>query len=253
MRQAARTEHLQNRVIVITRPAGAAASLVRRVRAAGGTPLRLPGLSLRAIDDAATRLALAHALSAEQVIFASPAAVRHAARLQSLAAPAGKMIGVGQGTCAALRRAGVMQPLAPARQDSEGVLSLPELQDLTGRRVALIGAAGGRGLLRDVLDARGAVLEEIHVYRRVPPRLDRRHIDAVQALAPADRVLWSSIEAIATLQARLPEDAWRRLCTATAVASSERVRVAAEHAGFRRWAVARSARPADLLEAAAAV
>lgn len=250
MRQAAPTQPLQGRVIVITRPAGTAASLVRWVRAAGGTPLRLPGLSLRAIDDAATRLALAHAFSAERVIFTSPAAVRHAARLQSLAM-AGTAIGVGQGTSAALRRAGVIQPLAPARQDSEGVLALPVLQELAGRRVALIGAAGGRGLLREVLGVRGATLEEVHVYRRVPPRLDRRHIDAVRTLTAADRVLWSSVEAIVTLQARLPDAAWRRLCAATAVASSERVRAAAEQAGFRRGVVARSARPADLIEAAA--
>jgi uroporphyrinogen-III synthase len=252
MRQAALAGHLQGRVVVITRPAGTAASLVRQVGAAGGTPLRLPGLSLRAVDDAATRLALGRALSAARVIFTSPAAVRHAARLRTLAMP-GMAIGVGQGTCDALRRAGVTWPLAPARQDSEGVLALPVLQDLAGCRVALIGATGGRGLLREVLAARGAVLEEVHVYRRVPPRLDRRHVDAVRTLVPADRVLWSSIEAIANVQAQLPADAWRRLCEATAVVSSERVRAAAEHAGFGRWVVARSARPADLLAAAAIV
>ena len=79
---------LHGRVVVITRPVGAAAAMMRRVRAAGGQPLHVPGMALRTIDDAATRAALAAALRAERVIFTSPAAVRFANALQPL--PAGQ-------------------------------------------------------------------------------------------------------------------------------------------------------------------
>jgi uroporphyrinogen-III synthase len=163
---------------------------------------------------------------------------------------AATVLAVGQGTARALRRYGIDAPLAPSRQDSDGLLEHPALRDLRGRRVALIGAPGGRGVLRDQLAARGAQLRELHVYRRVPPRLDRRHTDALLQLPTSARVLLSSAEALQNLQQLLPPPAWVRLCAATAVVSSERLMAAARAAGFHRIALAASALSADMLDAA---
>lgn len=243
-------EGLQGRIVVITRPVGTAAALARRVRALGGVPLLLPGLALRgATDEAAVRADLHAALRDELLVFTSPAAVRHAAALAPLQTAA-TVLAVGQGTARALRRHGIDAPLAPARQDSEGLLEHPALQDLRGSRIALIGAPGGRGVLRDQLAARGAHLHELHVYRRVPPRLDRRHVDALLQLPTSARVLLSSAEALQNLQRLLPPPAWARLCAATAVVSSERLMAAARAAGFHRMVLAASALSADMLDAA---
>jgi len=240
---------LAGRTVVITRPAGTAAPLARRVRALGGEPLALPGLSLRGAEDArAAAKALRAALRDDVLVFTSPAAVRFAARLAPLRTRA-TVLAVGQGTARALRRHG-MAALAPERQDSEGLLEQPALRELRGRRVALIGAPGGRGLLREQFAARGAELRELHVYRRVAPRLLRRHLDAVAALPRSARVLLSSAEALDNLRALLPPAAWTRLCAATAVASSERLAAAARAAGFTRVRIAASALAADLLAAA---
>ncbi len=242
---------LHGRVLVITRPVGTAGSLARRVRALGGTPVLLPGLALRGPDDvAAVRAALRDGLTSELVIFSSPAAVRHAAGLAPLRTGA-VVLAVGQGTARALRRHGVPEPLAPSRQDSEGLLEHPLLQDLGDRRVTLVGAPGGRGILRGQLAARGARLREVQVYRRVPPRLDRRHVTAVLGLPRSARVLLSSREALQNLCRLLPPLALARLCAATAVVSSERLAVAARDAGFTRVELARSALADDLLAAAA--
>jgi uroporphyrinogen-III synthase len=241
---------LGGRIVVITRPAGTAAALARRVCALGGVPLLLPGLALRGMaDPAAASTGLHAALGDELLIFTSPAAVRHAAALLPLATTA-SVLAVGQGTARALRRHGIAAPLTPLRQDSEGLLDHPVLHDLRGRRVALIGAPGGRGMLREELAARGARLRELHVYRRVPPRLDRRHTDALLQLPVSARVLLSSIEALQNLHDRLPAAAWARLCAAPAVVSSERLAAAARTAGFTRTVLAASALSADLLDAA---
>lgn len=247
MRQGA----LRGRVLVITRPVGTAGALARRVRALGGTPVSLPGLALRGPDDvAAVRIALRKGLADELVIFTSPAGVRHAAALAPLRSQA-MVLAVGQGTARALRRHGVRDPLAPARQDSEGLLAHPALQNLRGRRVTLVGAPGGRGLLRGQLAARGARLREVQVYRRVPPRLDRRHVAAMQALPRSAWVLLSSNEALQNLCRLLPPPALARLRAATAVVSSERLAAAARAAGFSRIVLAASAVADDLLAAAA--
>lgn len=242
---------LRGHVLVITRPAGTAGALARRVRALGGTPVLLPGLALRGPEDAATtRAALRDGLAAELVIFTSPAAVRHAGALLSLETAA-TVLAVGQGTARALRRHGVAAPQAPRRQDSEGLLEHPMLKNLRHRQVTLVGAPGGRGVLRSQLAARGARLREVHVYRRVPPRLDWRHVEAVLGLPGSARVLLSSSEALQNLCRLLPSPAWNHLCSAVAVVSSERLAVAAREAGFRHIAVASSALADDLLAAAA--
>lgn len=244
------TKSLAGRVVVITRPAGTAAPVARQVRARGGEPLTLPGLSLRGADDARdVAAALRQALRDDLLVFTSPAAVRFAARLAPLRTRA-TVLAVGQGTARALRRHGIAA-LAPERQDSEGLLAHPLLRVLRGRRVALIGAAGGRGLLREQFAARGASLRELHVYRRVAPRLRRAHLDAVAELPRSARVLFSSAEALENLRAQLPPPAWARLCAATAIASSVRLAGAARAAGFGRVRIAASALAADLLDEAA--
>lgn len=241
---------LCGRVVVITRPVGTAAALARRVRGLGGVPFLLPGLTLRgAADETAARKGLQAALRGDVLVFTSPAAVRFAAALVPLQTTV-TVLAVGQGTARALRRHGVSMPLTPPRQDSEGLLEHPALQDLRGRCVGLIGAAGGRGLLRERITARGARLHELHVYQRVAPRLDRRHVDALLQLPPSAQVLLSSAEALHNLHRLLPAGAWARLCAATAVVSSERLATVACDSGFSRIVLATSALSADLLGAA---
>ncbi|WP_266170388.1 uroporphyrinogen-III synthase [Dyella subtropica] len=244
------TNSLGGRIVVITRPAGTASSLARQVRARGGVPLSLPGLSLRGADDPLTmRAALAEALRDEVLVFTSPAAVRFAARLHPLRTAA-TVLAVGQGTARALRRLGIAA-LAPARQDSEGLLEHPMLANLQGRRVALIGAPGGRGVLREQLAARGAQLRELHVYRRVAPRLLRRHVAAVEQLPASAMVLLSSADALDNLRKQLRPEALNRFFAATAITSSERLAEAARGAGFKQVRIAASALSADLLAEAA--
>ena len=235
-------------MIVITRPAGTASAFARQVRARGGVPLLLPGLALRAGEEAA-RAPLREALRKDDLLlFTSPAAVRFAAALAPLRTRA-TVLAVGQGTAAALRRHGLGAQVPARQQDSEGLLDLPALHGVQGHGVALVGAPGGRGLLQQRLREGGARLREVWVYRRTAPRLDRRHVEAIGRLRPGARVLLSSAQALANLHEGLPPDAWTRLCRAVAVVSSERLEAAARAAGFRHVRRAASARPADLLAA----
>lgn len=241
--------------VVLTRPVGRNAALARRVRAAGGVALALPGTSLRAGDDpAAARRALRAAARGEVTIFTSPSAVRYAFALVPALRFARRtaVLAVGPGTARALARRGVRAALPAARFDSEGLLALPPLARVRGRRVTLVKAPGGRDLLAVELAARGAVLSEAWVYRRAAARLTRRHEAALAAL-PRRRVsLWSSADAVAALATALSADAWRRLRATTAIASSARVAAALRAAGFAAVRRARSAVPADLLDAARA-
>jgi uroporphyrinogen-III synthase len=239
--------------VAITRPVGTGRALARRVRLAGGVPFLLPGSRLAAADaPAAARAALETALASDLVIFTSPAAVSFARRLAPLRTRAG-VLAPGVGTRQALRNAGCRNVVVPTREDSEGLLALPEVQEVRGKRVGIIGAAGGRGMLEHAIASRGAQVMHAHVYRRMPPRLDRRHAWALRRESRKPLyVLVSSAEALANILAGLPDDARLRLLAGHAVASSERLAEIAQQAGFARVLRAGSAHAAQMLAEIAA-
>lgn len=247
-----RSQPLAGTRIVITRPAGTGTTLAHRVRALGGAPVLLPGSSLHGLSDAATRGALRAALASDVAIFTSPAAVRFARRIAPVTGHA-RVLAPGAGTLAALRRAGCPNATAPTREDSEGILGLPILHRVRGQRIALIGAAGGRGLLERELGARGAKVVSAHVYQRAPARLDQRHVRALQRAAHRPLyVLLSSAEALANILASLPANAGAALLAGTAIVSSERLANAAHGAGFAAVVNAGSAHGQAMLDAVAA-
>ena len=244
---------LAGATLVVTRPSASAQTLKRRIRALGGGALGLPGVTLRAnADPTSARAALATARDADIVIFVSPAAVRFAYTLRSLRFARSTLVcAIGSATARALQRRGVSRVLWPAhRQDSEGLLELPELKRLRGKRVLLIGAPGGRELLTQTLRARRAKVTPAHVYARAAPRFTRAQQAALEQ-APLPLVtLLSSAETLANLRATLPLDLFARLAAGELVVSSERLAAAARTSLFGNVHVAASALPAALLDAA---
>ncbi len=240
----------------MTRPASSAAALKRRIRALGGTPIGVPGIGVRLAEDLdAARRALRAARTADLVVFVSPNAVRFAfALLPNLKFRSGvRVCAIGAGSGRALESRGVLGVLHPsARQDSEGLLALAAFARVRGRRIALIGAPGGRDLLREQLRKRGARVELVQVYRRTAPRLDRRHFDALEHAAAPLLTLLSSAEALAHLRNALPAPLFARLSAGAAIVSSERLADVARASGFREIHVSASASGADLCAAAAA-
>lgn len=236
--------------VVVTRPVGNTRALMQRVRSLGGAAIALPGLTLRAASDApAARAALMTGAAANACIFTSPAAVRFAFRLApGLDLSRGpSAFGVGDGTRRALARHGVAAFAPRERSDSEGLLALPELAAVRGWRIALIGAPGGRGLIAATLRQRGAEVVPVHVYTRSPPRLDRRHFDALARARDPLVMPVSSAEALDNLVALLPPPLLARLRSQSVVASSARLAALAMQRGFSHVSEASSALPADLL------
>ena len=244
-------DHFAGATIVITRPVGGGATLVRSVAAGGGRPLLLPGLALRALATGTARARL-NALSRKHLaIFTSPAAVRFAFDLcPSLRVARGSAFALGAGTARALARHGIDATMPTERSDSEGLLALRGLSRVRGRRIALIGAPGGRDLIAPTLRRRGAIIEAIHVYRRAAPRLTRRHFDALDAASDPLITLVSSAEALTNLAALVPTRLIERMRGQIIVVSSARLVAAARERAFGEIVLARSAAPRDLLAAA---
>lgn len=237
--------------VVTTRPAGQGVNLCRALRRRGITAWNLPAVRLAPASNPDTvRTALAKAVTGAALIFTSPAAVRHALALRPADAPCpGEILAVGASTARALRRAGLGPVTVPQQASSEGLLALEALSGIKGKRIAIVGAAGGRELLGDSLAERGARVQRVNVYRRLPARLDARHWQAIGESKPPLLVTLTSAQAIGMLAERLPADAWQRLCSGTALASSPRLARLASQLGFAQVRQARSATDAELLAA----
>lgn len=191
---------LHGLTIVVTRPRDQAAQLAQTIEQAGGTPLLFPLLDITAVSDTKPLYEQISRLGQFNLaIFISPNAVRYgiaAIRTAGAVPNSLKVAAVGQGSARALRESGITNVIAPAeRFDSEGLLALPELQNVAGWRVMIFRGDGGRELLGDTLKARGATVEYATCYQRSKPNQDA----SVLLAAKPDAITVTSSEALGYL------------------------------------------------------
>ena len=170
--------------IVVTRPVRQAAAFAQQLAALGAAPIVWPAIVILPPADREA-LAKAHAslerydfaffVSANAAEYGAPAVGRWPRKLQAYAP--------GPGTAAALASVGVPYPRVPeASQDSEGLLALPELAQVRGKRAIIFRGQGGRELLAETLRARGAAVDTVSCYRRAAPAGDARGLlDALRS------------------------------------------------------------------------
>jgi len=239
--------------VLVTRPAPQADELCALIEAAGGRALRFPTLAISAVPDTtAARAALAALDPYDLVLFVSANAVEQALALRPVADwPAGlRCAALGAGTVRTLARHGLpVQLVAPPPHDSEALLALPQLQDLSGQRVLIIRGVGGRELLGETLRARGAAVNYAEVYQRTRPDSDTRDILAAWAQGAVDVVTVTSGEALQNLVAMLGEPGRGRLLTTPLVVVSGRMVQQALALGFTSPRLAEAAGDAALMAA----
>jgi uroporphyrinogen-III synthase len=235
-------------VVVSLRPVGDHAAMRRAAAALGLRTIALSPWRIAVRDDPDTRRALRAALQAPVVIATSPAAVRAAASLAVLRARRGqRWLAVGSATAAALRRAGIADPQAPERMDSEGLLALSVLQDVRGREIGLLTAPGGRDRIAPTLASRGAQVRRADIYAREPVRPAATALARLRALRAPLLLPVSSGEALLAALAALPADLAARLRGARVLAASERLAALARDAGCVEVRIAAGPRPRQLL------
>jgi len=159
--------------ILVTRPARQAGGFAQKIAALGGTPVIFPAIVILPPADPAP-LARAHAalpsydfavfISANAVEYGAPDPGAWPAQLVALAP--------GPGTAEALAAVGIAGTRIPTTTfDSEGLLALPELSAVRGKRVLIFRGDGGREHLGDTLSARGAFVDYVACYRRAKPEV----------------------------------------------------------------------------------
>ena len=232
MSTAAGSPTLQGLRVLITRPAHQAEGLARLLAARGADVVRLP---MQAIEPTrqpqqAARL-MAAAREAYAWIFTSANAVRFAAQLDSGVWPQ-RLLAIGTATATALAGLGRGVPQAPDTFSGEGLLELPDLQQLAGQRLLVVTGAGGLGALAAALQARGAEVEVAEVYRRVP--LPHAEDAVLGALRGTQAIVATSGEGLEQLVRLTPAASQPTLFKKQLAVPSQRVVEKALELGFQR-------------------
>ena len=131
--------------------------------------------------------------------------------------------------------------IVPEQMDSEGLLALPELSDVHGRRVVIVKGEGGREVLARELEAKGALVEEYICYRRESALVDSDTFCA--SLLDYKKVIFqaNSGQTLAALTTVLEQCEGASFLQQCVIVPSQRVADDARNLGWQRVAVADNA------------
>ncbi len=198
---------LKDTGIIITRPVGQGDVLKARFEAKGAAVLHFPTIEIQAVERSPElERSLEPLDSYHYAIFISPNAVEYAAELIDLAAlPAKlKVAAIGPGTARALTALGRKPDMLPRDgANSEALLRLKSLNKVDGKRILIVRGLGGRELLAETLEERGADVEYAEVYRRNVPRVDQAEITQWFRSSKADAIAVTGRDALLNLERML--------------------------------------------------
>lgn len=221
--------------VLVTRPAHQAQMLCQLIEADGGKAVLLPTIEIAdAIDQVALQTAIQALAENELAIFVSPNAVQKSVPIiQQYWQPwpaVVKVAAVGASSAQALRDNYLPVDFCPVKPfNSEGLLALSALQDVTNKRIIIFRGEGGRELLATTLRERGAKVREAIVYRRILPKL---LVDVALLEKTIDIIICTSNTGLQNLLTLVGESARPWLQNMPLLVISERMAILAKTLGF---------------------
>jgi uroporphyrinogen-III synthase len=209
---------LAGRRLWLTRPVQQNDAVQQALQAHGAQVLSLPLLEIRPIKPSHEHLQYLKDLDRyDFVVFVSSNAARIGIeRIFEwwLQYPVGVLnIAVGSGTAAVVREFGLDVRYPTERMDSEGMLALPELSDIAGKKALIVRGVGGREIMGQGLKLRGCSVDYAELYERAMPPHPRDYLAHCLEAFPPEAVVVSSAEALTNLKELFLSvgDEWREL------------------------------------------
>jgi uroporphyrinogen-III synthase len=229
---------LRDTGVVITRPVHQGEALKSRLETKGASVLHFPTIEiLPATRGAELESCFQRLESYHYAIFISPNAVDYAADFVDFGGlpPKLKLAAIGPGTARALEAHGRKPDMLPRDgASSEALLKLKALNAVDKKRVLIVRGQGGRELLAETLEERGAEVDYAEVYRRAVPRIDHSELGGWFRQGKVDVIAVTSREALLNLDRMLSPALTPYLRAAQLLVSSARVIKLAGALGVRR-------------------
>lgn len=248
---------LSGLTVLITRPSNQVDSLRRAIESGGAKALSLPLIEIKSLDSAQAIQDLKDKVlqldSYQSLIFVSNNAVSFGCEVINNYWPQFPLktgvIAVGPTTAEAASERLACEVIQPSSgMTSEDILRLPQLQDVSEKKIAIVRGQGGRELLADTLRERGAVVDYLEAYSRTP--VDYTSADFCNRLLEAgvNVLTVSSGESLHRLTDLLMDNR-KKLQQLNLVVPSQRVGRQAEKAGYQQVYNAGGADPLSFVSA----
>jgi uroporphyrinogen-III synthase len=203
--------------ITITRPVDQAKKLSALIEQAGGTAILFPLIEITPLADYSQFEAVISEIETyDWAIFISSNAVQNGMpRLVKNGIPATlKFAAIGPVTASELQSFSVKEVLVPKdRFDSESLLTLPEMTDVTGKKILIVRGVGGRDVLAETLKARGAQVTFAECYQRINPQTNRNYLIRLWMDKKLHGIVVTSSEAMRHLLDLTGDANWLRYIT----------------------------------------
>lgn len=231
---------------MVTRPKPQGILLCEQIRLLGGRPVYFPTIEIVPYENDNL---LSNLDQYDILIFISPEAVYQSAKLIRKLPKKVKYAAIGAMTAKALEEIGLPAAIFPLEDwNSEGLVALPDMQAVKGKKIAIIKGLGGRQWLEEELERRGAKVNLILVYQRALPQIEiKPYVDLLQRDI-VDVIICTSNEGLQNLKILL-NDAWPALQKTPLLVISERMVLRAQELGFKQILLSKNASQNAILEA----
>ena len=180
---------------------------------------------------------------------AATLALRHLAALGVEDCRPVQWFAVGASSAEPLLDAGLSVSYPEDDPSSEGLLALSPLQEVAGQRIVILRGEGGKDVLRQGLERRGARVSYCEMYRREQTLDNQPDILRLLATGAVDVVVAHSAEVLRCFLALPGLATPPALSRLTALVTSVPAALMAQQAGFGRVVRADSAMPGSMVEA----
>jgi uroporphyrinogen-III synthase len=224
--------------ILITRPTRQAQRLATLIEQQGAKAIRFPTIEiLQPADIGPLEKTLSRLDQYKYAIFVSVNAVQaifNFMRTRNVHFPLSlSVMCIGPAGAEALKDAGVDNPVWPQeRFDSEGLLALPELKNISGKRIVIFRGDGGRELLGATLAERGACVDYVECYRRSRPRTDSSSLARQWDRGEIHVTCVTSVQGLRNLYDMIGESGRSRLVNTPIVVVGQRIAKVCRELGF---------------------
>ncbi|MGB1091640.1 MAG: uroporphyrinogen-III synthase [Oceanobacter sp.] len=238
--------------LVVTRPEGQADGLIQSLQALGHQVVHCPLMKIEPLNQSASGIPplLKHRIlnidEYDAVISISANASDCGLELMDEFWPQFPIgidwYAVGPASAKELQQAGMKVRLPVAQFDSEGLLALPSLKSVAGKKILIWRGVGGRETLAQVLQERGAHVDYAELYERQQQSYPKENW--VQILAGEPWLVLSSGQALDIVQQQVTDLGAR---IQGLILPSQRVAQGLDDQQFPRILVPASARDVDVL------
>jgi len=232
------TPGLENIGVLVTRPAHQAEPLCRLIEQHGGSAIRLPVIEIVDVEDTKQLTSQLDELDKYDIaIFISPNAVNKAfGHLSSIKKWPNQIniAAVGKSSAKALDSLGLIADIFPSdRFNSEALLALKSMHEVTGKNIIIFRGEGGRELIAETLRSRGANVVYAECYRRQKPQSDTSELMKRWANGDIDITICTSNEGLLNLYDMVGETGQHLLTNTPIIVVSKRAADLAKELGFK--------------------